>query len=271
MMKRKSARYLGMTGTQLAILAGLSVVAVLSVGGGALLILMMSLSPNVAAVPVPLSTQMPATVSPTPASQATAEPTLTLMPTAPVVATIVPPGGWIEFKTQEAGLWLPENFVGGDMLNHRSETIQKVNKLGKYFKNVVDQLNEASATTLLAMVDKNIDQSIVITIVGVSHFVSTEDKSIDQFIQDDLNSDVNGTPVAMFVTVNETKKVTLLGREARRLTYQAHGVGLEAIRIVYYIKDGTDFWGVSYSLDPNEFVDMLPMVEQSIHTFNLTK
>lgn len=269
-MKRKSARYFGMTNTQIGILAGMAFLALLSICGAFLLIL--SIAPvGEPAIPAPITTPIPATPSQTPAKQVTAEFTATVTPIAPVIATLVPPGGWVEFKTQGASIWLPDNFVGGDTLDHRSETIQQVNKLGKYFKNAVKGITNASKETVLWMLDKNIDQSTIITSVIVQHFVSMEDKNIDQFVQDDLNSNANGTPVAMLITVNETKKMTLLGREVRRLTYQEQMAGREVIGIVYYIKDGLNFWSVDYALDPNKYLDMLSIVDQSIHTFNLTK
>jgi len=267
-VKGKSTRYLGMTGTQIGILAGLAVVAMFSIGGLLWIILSISSEP---ALPAPIGTPIPATPSLTPTKQLTVELTLTITPTAPVIATIAPPGGWVEFQVQGADIWLPDNFVGGDTLDHRSETIQKVSKLGKYFANAVKGITKAPKETVLWMVDKNVDPSTIITSVVVEHFLSTEDKTTDQFIQDDLNSSANGTPVAMLITVNETKKMTLLGREARRLTYKQQIAVRQVIGITYYIKDGADFWSIDYILDPNKYLDMLPSVEQSIHTFNLTK
>jgi hypothetical protein len=270
-MKRKSARYLGMTGVQVGILAGLSLMALLSIGGVLWLVLAMLLSPDTVAAPAPVATQIPVTVSPAPVEQATVQ--LTDTPTALPVATVAPPGGWIEFKTQGAGFWLPNNFVGGDMLDERVETIQKVNKLGKYFRNVFAEMKDAQEETVLWMIDKNMDQSVIITSLRVQHFVSTEDKdkSIGQFLDDHLNNDASGTPVAMLITINETKKITLLGQEGRRLIYQTREGEVDAIGVAYFIKDGADFWSALYVLDPNEFIDMMPMVEQSIHTFNLMK
>jgi hypothetical protein len=269
-MKRKSPRYLGMTGMQVGILATLSAVALLSICGVSWVILSTSASLSPPAAEAPTDLPIPATASPT--DQASAEPTSTPTPTPLPIATSAPPGGWVEFQAQGVDLWLPGNFVGGDMLDQRSETIKQVDKLGKYFKNVVVEMRNAPKETLLWMLDKNIDQSIIITLVVVQHYTSTQDKNIDQFVQDDLNSNDNGTPVAMFITVNETKKMTLLGYEVRRLTFQQSiAGGHEAIGIIYYIKAGADFWTIKYSLDPSEYVDLLPTVEQSIHTFYLTK
>ncbi len=144
-MKRKSARYMGMTGMQIGILAGLSVVAMLSICGAFWLIASMSLSAGVAAVPAPGATQISATASPTNALKV--EPTPTVTPTAAstaaVIATSVPPGGWIEFKTEGAAIWLPNSFVGGDILDHRGETLQAVTNLGPGFKNVANSIKNA--------------------------------------------------------------------------------------------------------------------------------
>ncbi len=64
----------------------------------------------------------------------------------------------------------------------------------------------------------------------------------------------------------------MLGREARRVTYQQQiTAGYEVTGVSYYIKDGNDFWVLNYALDPNEYLTMLPVVEKSVDTFNLIK
>jgi len=267
-MKRKSRRYMGMTGMQLGILAGLSVVAMCSVGGLFWVILSMSMPSDTPAIPAPIATQVSATVSPT--NTLTAELTPTVTPTAVVIGTAVPPAGWIEFKIEGAAIWLPNSFVGGDMINHRGGTLETVTKLGSEFKNVADSIKNAPPEVVLWMVDKNLGVDIITSVV-VRHVVSTEDTSIDQFIEDYLNSAPNGTPVTSSLIVNGTKKISLLGREARRLMYtQRIGAGgHDSPGFVYYIKDGADFWSINYSLPPNDLLTLLPIVEESITTFYL--
>jgi hypothetical protein len=265
-MKPKSARYLGMTTSQLGILGGAAAVALLLICGLSWFVFSMSPASE-ATRPAPVATEIPSTPRPTvDVVVATPSPTPALE-----VATSIPPGGWVEFQTQGASIWLPNNFVGGDLTNQKQETIAKISNLGRSYKNVVSAMNNAQPEVSLWMIDKARSQSIFIATVRVNHYVRTTDQTLAQFITEDNNGDYNGTPWAMFITVNETKKMTILGREARRQTYQQHGTGLDATGIAYYIKDGADFWVVDYIMDPDEYVNELPIVEQSIGTFNLVK
>ena len=262
-MKSKNARHFGLTNSQLGILAGAAVVALLIICGLSWFVFMPPSSGQSSAV----ATEVPPTPSPHIQETFTAP-----LPTpSPEIATSVPPGGWVEFQTEGATLWLPASFVGGDLLHSKAETIAKISKLGKFYKNVVNGLKTIGPEVVLWMVDKTPKQTDIITTVAAEHITSTEDTGIDQYIQSYLNSSENGTPVAMMLTINQTKKMTLLGREARQLTYSSTYAGHEETGIRYYIKDGSDIWIVDYNLIPDEYVDMLPIVEQSIHTFNLVK
>ena len=264
-MKSKNTRYLGMSKSQLGILGGAAAVTLLMVCG--LLSLMFLMPASTPSEQAPVSTEIAATPSPeTIVIVITSAPTPT-----PAAATSVPPGGWLEFKTQGATLWLPDSFVGGDILDHKGETLKSVKKLGKFYTNVVNGIQNAPKETVMVMVSKATKQTDIITTVQVEHFVSTEDISIDQYIQSLLNSNVNGTPVAMLITINQTKKIRLLEREARRLTCSQQYAGHEITCLIYFIKDGADIWQVTYSLKPDEYPVMLPIVEQSINTFSLVK
>lgn len=265
-MKQKSKRYYGMTVSQIGILVGAAVLGLLVVGV-IFVSIQMSTAPQ---AQLTVATEIiPPTQTPVPAVSAMDE-TPTPTPAA-VIATLAPPDGWIAFETQGATLWLPASFVGGDMLVSKQETITKVTRLGKFYKNAINSMKTANKEIALWMVDKTIKQTDIITTVRVQHIISTEDLSLDEYIRNYFNGDVEGTPIAMLLTVNETRKMTILGREARRLTYSTTFVGHSVMGLLYYIKDGPDIWAVSYDLGPKEYVDMLPMVEQSIQTFNLVK
>lgn len=264
--KRKKKRYLGMTGTQLGILGGAAAVALLLVC--VLSWVMLSASAPASAQPTAVAaTEIPST----PTLQVVESPTSLPATPLPEVATSVPPGGWLEFQTQGATLWLPDSFVGGDMVNKKQDTINKINALGKFYKNAVSAMKSAGPEVLLWAVDKTRKQTDIITTVTVEHTTSTEDTSVDEYIRSYLDSSIGGTPVAMVLTVNETKKMTLLGRDARRLIYSETYANHWVTIVSYYIKDGADIWEVDYLLIPDEYFDMLPVVEQSIHTFNLLK
>ena len=254
-----------MTVTQIGILAGAALLALTVIGVAVLFIF----------ISAPLSSQAqpaPATDLPT----LTASPTIPLVddtptPTpAPIIATSLPPGGWVEFKTKNATLWLPAGFVGGDMLAGKQETINKVTRLGRYYKNVVSIMKSAAKETVLFMVDKTPMVTDIITTVMVTHYMSPEGDTLDEYIKNQMaSSDSDGTPTAMKLAINQNKKLTVLGREARRLTVSTMFTGHEAVGILYFIKDGATVWVVDYTLSTNQYVDMLATAEESIQTFNL--
>ncbi len=265
-MKKKSKRYYGMTVSQIGILAGVAGVVLLCIGGAFFFILMQP--PLQSQGPVPVATVTYSTQTPAPTSTVI-EPTATL---APLIATSVPPGGWVEFQGAQAALWLPGNFVGGDIARDKDKIILSVSKQGRYFKNVLSAMRVADPAINLWMVDKTVGKAaIAITMVMVRHYVLTEDETLEQYIATANNSDYNGTPLAMFMTINNTQKLKLLGLETVRQTYQEQGMGPDTSGIVYYIKDGADFWIVDYTMDPNQYLAMLPIIEDSIHTFYLNK
>jgi hypothetical protein len=263
-MKRSAKLYFGMTQTQIAILGCLAFIIILVLGIFGYLIT--SGSSIYAAPPAAPVQELASETATIPAATETPVPTLdpALPTTVPVPAT--PPAGWVIFQSTGVELWLPNNFVGGDMLNKRSETIQRVNRLGKFYVNAVALMRKADKSTMLFMVDKS-KQTVLIPVAMVNHITLTDDLSLKDYIDREYASDKT-----VQTTINENKKTTLLGREARRLTVQVRQpTGLEGLLIAYVIKEGPEIWIVSYNLPPNEIINLSPMIDQSIATFNILK
>jgi hypothetical protein len=261
-MKSKNARHFGLTNLQLGILGGAAAVALLVIGGLSWFVFTLPPSEQ----PTAVATE----ISPTPSPHVQVVVVTPVAPTpSPKIATSVPPGGWVEFKTKGATLWLPSNFIGGDMTVNREESINKVGRLGgARFKNTIKAMKQAPSQIVMWMIDKTVSNNPIIMALVVTHEVGAEGIGIEQYIQ---NSTM-GISTALSTSVFETKKITLLGREARRVTYQQQiQAGYQIAGVAYYIQDGSDFWILDYNLDPNEYADMLPMAEQSAHTFNLVK
>jgi hypothetical protein len=259
-MKPKSVRHFGLTNSQLGILAGVAVAVLLVICGLSWFVFM----------PPPAEQSPTATKIPPTSSPYVRVSTVTPPPTpSPEIATSVPPGGWVEFQTQGARVWLPANFVGGDMISNRVEAINAVTRLGgARYKNTIKAMKQAPSQLVMWMIDKTNSKSPVIMSLLVTHEVKEEGTSLEQYLQ---NSAI-GTSAALSTTIFETKKITLLGYEARRVTYQQQiQAGYQTAGVAYYIKDGNDFWILDYTLDPSKYVDMLPMTEQSVHTFYLVK
>jgi len=264
-MKKKSKRYYGMTMAQIQILAGAAVGGLLIVG--ILLAFLLMPASNLAA-PQAVETKA-ATPTKTPAPTIAAE---TDTPTAPpVIATKIPPTGWVEFTTQGAAIWLPGSFTGGDMGADRENTIAKVTKLGRYYRSVTTGMKNANKETVMWMLDKTPRLNEGITNVIVSQIASPEDVNLDEYIKNNLNSDSNGTPTTMLMTVNQTKKITVLGRDARRLTISQMFFGQEAVGLIYYVKDSGNIWAIMYIFSSKQYVDMFANAEKSIQTFYITE
>jgi hypothetical protein len=258
-MKRSAKLYFGMTQTQIAILGCLAFIFILVLAVFGYLI-----TAGSSAYTAPPVQEMASETPTIPAATETLAPTLdpALSPTVPVPAT--PPAGWVIFQTTGVELWLPDNYAGGDMFNKRSETIQRVNRLGKRYVNIVAGMRKEDKSTLLFMVDK-LQEETVKAQVKVRHITLTDDLLLKDYIDRTYVSDKN-----IQITINENKKMTLLGREARRLTYQARQrAGLENMVIEYIIKEGPEMWFVSYMIPAGQIMDLTPMINQSIQTFNI--
>jgi hypothetical protein len=266
-MARKSPRYLGMTNSQISILAGLAAIVVLAICAMFWMIFSTAfqaepLAPN---GQTGLSNQGQTTS--TLAVTITTTPSVTLEPSATVTppATIVPPGDWAMFETRGAQIWLPNSFVGGDMTDQRAKTIQKVNKLGKYYKLIVEDMKAAPEDYVMWMLDTGWDKSVIVSTVIVHHQVLTVDTKLEKYIQDEL-AKLNETP-----TINKNKKMTVLGYETRQLVFQALLGTLEFTCVNYFIKDEADFWRVDYCVAPERYYELYPLIENSMKTFYLVK
>lgn len=257
----------GMNSTLSWLSVGLLSMCLLSIGGAFLFSYVQAL---ILADPYPMAKDIPGTPG-TPRAITPTVVALTPSPPAVLIAAGTPPAGWVEFRTDAASIWLPANFVGGDLVHSKQRTISKINALGSFYRNTVAAIQQTNKESVLWMVDKTPKQTDIVTTVNVRHIISTEDVTLDQYIHDFLAGNVEGTPVSMLLAVNATKKVTLLGTDARLLSYTTFYAGHSTSGLLYYIKDGADIWAVNYGLGPKEYYDMLPLVEQSIQTFNLIK
>ena len=266
-MTRKSSRYFGMTGAQIGILAGLAAVVMLVIGG----IFWMILSTTLPAEPLntpgqpggsnPEQSSPTLAVTNTPAKTATPEPSATVTPQV----TIVPPGDWSMFETRGAQIWLPNSYIGGDMTDQRTKTIQKVAKLGKYYKSIVEGMKAAPKDEVMWMLDTNWDKSVIVTTVIVNHQVLTVDTKLEKYIEDEL------AKLRKVPTLNKNKKMTVLGYETRQLVFQALLGTLEFTCVDYFIKDEADFWRVDYCVAPERYYELYPFIEKSMKTFYLVK
>jgi hypothetical protein len=197
----------------------------------------------------------------TPTVAATPELAATITPQG----TLVPPGDWAKFEGPGAAIWLPNSFVGGDMVNTKADVIKKVRNLGPLFSRIADGMKKLPPETVLFMLDSKSSANLLITSVSVVHKTIEGETTLQKYIETEFSL---ATPMP---TINGNKKLTILGLEARRIISQQQNGTQEFTDITYYIKDGNDIWTITYSMAPAVYMEMLPLVEDSIKTFYLVK
>ncbi|MCG2784633.1 MAG: hypothetical protein L6461_05970 [Anaerolineae bacterium] len=267
-MKKSRKNFLGMSQKQIAILSGFSFLVIVMIASLMFLVISNLSVPrsaqSAASQVIASATALPATATVSLAPEFTDTPEIALTPTLALPAD--PPAGWIKFETAGAELWLPNSFVGGDMTTKRNESIQKVNELGKRFANVVTSMKAADKNIVLFAADKNITHT-VIREVTLEYVPVPEETLLKDYIDAAYVSEGG-----LAIVIYENKIMTLLGLETRRLTYQSRQTsGLEGTVIEYALKDGPGIWFVAYIFPPDQILDIMPMVEQSIATFNIIK
>jgi hypothetical protein len=262
-MNRRTRRYLGMTSTQLSLLGGLAFLALIILCVLGWMVLGSSFSLPASQAPNTAAPTLPPTLTRTPKPPTpTKEPTPTLTPEP--IETAIPLDGWVKFETKSLiDLWLPKNFVGGDMVTQKSASARKVDSLPKIFDNAAKEMRAAPKEVVLWMVDKT-GTSAPITSVVVRRKVLADDADLKRFATDEVNGMNKQTPV-----ITEQKSLTILGYEARRLVYQGYDVSVEFTAVFYAIKNGANFWTVEYRTAPGKYADLIPTIDTSIHTFYL--
>ena len=262
-MTQKSPHYLGMTGTQIGILAGLATVAVLIMCVMAWIIFSTPIPASIPSNPPIARGQTPSALPDTSTPTAVVAPELTTTNTPE--GTLVPPGDWVKFEGSGAVIWLPDSFVGGDVVKHKSDVTKKVRNLGPMFSKIADGLKKLPPDMVLLMLDSKSDVTLIVTSVTVHHKTLESDTTLQNYI------DTEFSLVTPMPTINGIKKLTVQGLETRRMISQQYQGTLEFTDVAYYIKDGNDIWTIYYSLAPAEYMQMLPFVESSIKTFYLVK
>ena len=231
------AKYFGMTVTQIAILAGLAVLALLlfCVVGGLLLSRARGLSASQAATITPLPT---VTMVVTP----------TLVPTP--VATALPyealiPAGWVQYRTALYEIWMPTGY------KTTKTTDMLVTGLGG--SPIVD-MSLQGATSAKA------PNKIYMTVSYEPMTTAT----FDEFITARLTG--------LGLSPSERTKVTLNTVPAVRMVFSGRkGNNTDINELTYVILDGTTVWYVQYTAEITDFYNLLANFESSVKTFRVVR
>ena len=182
--------------------------------------------------PAPAATRGPQ-ITATPFVLATITPTLT--------ATAVPyeqliPDGWVQHKTELMEIWLPSDFKPASKDADQELKLTVSNRKTSVYKMNVIVTYDALGT---ASVDTYIDTQLL-------------------------------TLEPTFRVV-ERRNVSLNGREAIRMVFEARVDTVDVDELVYVLQDGGTVWAVLYAAQINEFYEMLPIFEQSARTFRIVQ
>jgi hypothetical protein len=230
-------KYLGMTGMQIGILAGMVGILCLIVcaGGGFVATNMMNSGPSLA--------QFTPTVAPTVTPVVVASPTAVTTPTlAPIPYEQLIPEGWKQFKTALIEIWLPSNF---------KETNEK--DLG--VQGGVDMVELAAKEA--------VSKTSLYNMVVLVAYDPITAPTLDEYLKKELEAlqAEDGARTTEYRTVNVN------GREARRIVLETRVNSVDVNALIYVFQDGTTAWYVEYVAQINEFFDNLPMFEKSVKTF----
>lgn len=230
-------KYFGMTGQQLAILAGLGVGACLLFGVAGMLFLRGGTSvfggmPEGTSIPQSTSTPF---MLPTVAASQT--------PTPIPYETLVP-AGWTQFKTALVEIWLPNGFEQAD-----PQKVADPGNLGTRDLVMTAILSEASSKPVLVMV----------------FYKPLTAVSLDA----QLDSDLAKTPGNIRQT--DRRKAPEISPEAIRIV-QETGSGTDQVnQMTYVFLDGSTIWFVQYTAQINEFFEMTDEFERSARTFRIVR
>ena len=254
-----------MTGTQIAVLAILGLVALGGIGIVAKLILAngstieaAQVPPSQAglatSIPLPTDTSLPSS-APTQASTVSL-PTDTPMPTSkPVLLTltftatskpVLPtptftatttasliPAGWTQYKYQTVEMWMPVDFI-----------------------------KKSSKDAVVYAENKNEKGNGFVVSVGLTKDTPAV-TTLDDYIRDGLK---HFTPETTFL---EKKKFEIGTYEAVRLKMQVIIMNVPMGEAIYFIKDGGNVWIISGLSHYDEFHTWLPIFDQIARTFHI--
>lgn len=229
-------KYLGMTVTQLGILAGLAGLAFLLFCIVGLLVIRRGIRAASPALPVP-SPFATATLMVPPTQ------TPTVAPTPVPYATLIP-AGWVQYKSPLYEIWLPAGYKDA-----AADTL--VTGLGN---------TPIVELSLRGAYNSKSPNKIYVTIA----YEPMTGDSFDQFLTDRL--------LALGAVVSERSRVDLNTVPAVRLVFTGRKSNNTDINeLTYVIPDGTTVWYVQYTAEITEFYNLLTAFESSARTFRTVR
>jgi hypothetical protein len=189
-------------------------------------------------------------------------------PTAtPVPPTPTPepegPAGWEKFEGQGFSLWLPESFEGGSLAENLDVILEVIEGLGPDFAFLADTLTQNQDLFVIYAFDTILAADGTTTNVNVTMVEASPDITMDDYVA----AVTSQLPAIMTITDSET--LTINGYDAARLELHYELEGSQLGQVMYGIKDGGNFWAVTYTCSETAFGEFNSVFEESIGTFEI--
>jgi hypothetical protein len=177
--------------------------------------------------------------------------------------TMTPIPGWEKFEGTGIEIWLPEHFVGGNISENLDLISEQIKSLGPEYEPYLQQILQNPSMFSLWAYDSELGSSRYLTNIGI-----TTDK-VSSLVPIDTYTDESVSQLPDTFHLLERDRVTLNGRDARRLVVEMKLPGISAKALMYILVDGNTVWLITYTTASDEFDSRLPVFEQSANTFNI--
>lgn len=181
----------------------------------------------------------------------------------PIPPTPAPLAGWKQFEGRGVGLWLPENFEGGDLANDLEVIANRLKSLGPPYEQMANTIKQNPALFVLLIFDSKIGRG-----GGFTNVVVTKEQVLSVVTLDTFMDETARQFPATF-TVADRKKVHLDAYEAGQFVINSEINNNKIKSLVYIIKNKNVFWSISYNAIMTEFEELLPTFERSANTFRI--
>jgi hypothetical protein len=181
--------------------------------------------------------------------------------TAAALPTPTPIPGWKEFTAPGVSLWLPDSFEGGDLANDLDVITTQLKTRGTEYEAVVKMIEQNQSAFTIWAFDTITSPTGALTNVNV-----VKEKVLSAVTLENYADAVTNQLPSDF-TITERKEVKLDNHDALRLTLEMSEPSIK--EIMYLVKVGNTMWVTTYATGADEFIQRLPIFEQSINTLQL--
>lgn len=172
---------------------------------------------------------------------------------------------WSYFSAGDAGIWLPDSFIGGSLEDDLPLIADTLRAQGGDYAVLADMIEQNQSLFQLFAFDPSRGESGVLTNMNI-----TRETVLSIFTTELYLDSVAGDLPEQFQII-EQKQVALPGIEdASRVVTSVAMPGAAAMKqALYAVKDGNTIWMITFTTGEPEFDDMLPIFERSAMSFSL--